>query len=59
MRNTLVVYCEQCGGTDDGAEFLQFHCLTFCSVDCRDDYRAGDEARRDAKPAARKRLRAA
>ena len=48
------VYCEQCGGTElsgTGA-FLVFHHLTFCCVECRDDYRTADEAHREAKLAA-------
>ena len=53
MREKLVVYCEQCGGTEpSGApELLVFHCLTFCSPDCRDGYRAADEERRETKRA--------
>ena len=48
-----LVYCEHCGGTElVGTDaFLVFHHLTFCCVDCRDDYRAADEARRDARHA--------
>jgi hypothetical protein len=48
-----LVYCEQCGGAerDDAPEFLVFHCLAFCSPDCRGDYQAADEARREAKRA--------
>ena len=48
MAKKLVVYCEQCGGTELSGtpEFLVFHHLAFCSPDCRDDYRATDEARR-------------
>jgi hypothetical protein len=48
------VYCEHCGGTElsGTGEFLLFHYLTFCCVDCRDDYRAADEARRDGERAA-------
>ena len=54
MARKLVVYCEQCGGAELSGtpEFLVFHCLSFCSPDCRDDYRAADEARREAKRAA-------
>jgi hypothetical protein len=54
MSRKLVVYCEQCGGTELAGppEFLVFHCLSFCSADCRDDYRAADEAGREAKRAA-------
>ncbi len=54
MAKKLVVYCEQCGGTELSGtpEFLVFHHLAFCSPDCRDDYRATDEARREAKRAA-------
>ena len=52
MRKKLAVYCEQCGGADaSGGEFVMFHCLSFCSPDCRDDYRAADEERREAKRA--------
>ena len=48
-----LVYCEQCGGTELSGthDFLVFHALAFCCVDCRDDYRAADEARRDARRA--------
>jgi hypothetical protein len=54
MARKRVVYCEQCGGAELSGtpEFLVFHCLSFCSPDCRDDYRAADEARREAKRAA-------
>ena len=48
----LVVWCEHCGAEPSGSEFLVFHCLSFCSADCRDDYRTDDEARREAKHAA-------
>jgi hypothetical protein len=54
MSRKLVVYCEQCGGTELSGtpELLVFHCLAFCSPDCRTDYQAADEARREAKRAA-------
>jgi hypothetical protein len=53
MRKKLV-YCEQCGGPElSGADdFLVFHHLTFCCADCRDNYRAADEARREGERAA-------
>ena len=53
MRRKLILDCEQCGGTEPSGtpELLVFHCLTFCSPDCRDDYRAADEERREAKRA--------
>ena len=53
MRRKLVVYCEQCGGTELSGtpEFVMFHCLTFCSPDCHDDYRAADAERREARRA--------
>lgn len=53
MSKKLVVYCEQCGGTEPSGtdEFVVFHCLSFCSPDCRDDYRVADEARLEAKRA--------
>ena len=52
MRRKVVVYCEQCGGADaSGAELVVFHCLSFCSVDCRDHYRTADEERREAQRA--------
>jgi hypothetical protein len=53
MRKKLI-YCEQCGGTElSGTDaFLVFHHLTFCCVDCREDYRAADEGRREAERAA-------
>jgi hypothetical protein len=47
MRRKIVTFCEVCGGTrPSGADFVVFHCLTFCSPDCRDDYRTADEERR-------------
>lgn len=53
MRRKLVVYCEHCGGTELSGtpEFVMFHCLTFCSPDCHDDYRTADEERREARRA--------
>ena len=55
MRKKLVVFCEHCGGTNlsGTAEFVVFHCLTFCSPDCREDYRTADEERRDERGAAK------
>ena len=51
MGKKLVVYCEQCGAADpSGAEFVVFHCLTFCSPDCRDEYRTDDERRETRIP---------
>jgi len=53
MRKKIVVICEMCGGTTPSCadDFLIFHCLAFCSPDCRDDYRAADEERRVRKHA--------
>ena len=53
MRKKLI-YCEQCGGMElAGTDtFLIFHHLTFCCVDCRDDYRAAHDARESARAAA-------
>src|SRR5215213_10506642 len=53
MRKKVVVICEMCGGTTPSCadDFLVFHCLAFCSPDCRDDYRAADEERRVRKHA--------
>jgi hypothetical protein len=53
MRRKLVVFCEHCGGTELSGtpEFVMFHCLTFCSPGCRDDYRGIDEERREARRA--------
>jgi hypothetical protein len=53
MRKKLI-YCEHCGGTElAGTDaFLVFHQLTFCCVDCRDDYRAANEAQREGARAA-------
>ena len=70
MRRKLVVDCEQCGGTEPSAahDFVVFHCLSFCSPDCHDDYRrrrrgaprgtarrrrTRDRRRRDAPPQGR------
>jgi hypothetical protein len=51
MRRKLVTICEICGGSEASgtADFLVFHCLTFCSPGCLEDYRSGDEARRERK----------
>ncbi|MBV8835003.1 MAG: hypothetical protein JO000_00560 [Alphaproteobacteria bacterium] len=53
-RKRKLTYCEQCGGLElsgtDG--FLVFHQLTFCCTGCRDDYRAEQDARREARHAA-------
>lgn len=52
MRRKLVVYCEHCGGADAPvSEFVVFHALSFCSVDCRDDYRTADQAHHEARRA--------
>jgi hypothetical protein len=64
MRRKITI-CEICGGTkpSGAADFLVFHCVTFCSPDCLGDYRtAGEErrAKKDARPATQsKRSRAA
>jgi hypothetical protein len=49
MRRKLTIYCEHCGNAEAAHEFVVFHSLTFCSAECRDDYRAADDARREAK----------
>ena len=51
MRRKALVYCEVCGGTraSGAADFVVFHCLAFCSRDCRDDYKTADEERRAAR----------
>ena len=48
MRRTMIIYCEACGGERQPgtADFVVYHHLSFCSIDCRDEYRQGDEARR-------------
>jgi hypothetical protein len=56
----LVIYCEACGsdalsGTTD---FITFHHLSFCSPDCRDEYRNADELRRAEKEQSLRRIRA-
>jgi hypothetical protein len=55
MRKKAIVICEMCGGTDPSgaADFVVFHCLTFCSPDCLADYRAADEERRAEKDTSR------
>lgn len=55
MPKKAVVICEMCGGAEPSgaADFLVFHCLAFCSPDCRDDYRATDEERRAGKDTSR------
>ena len=54
MSKTSIVICEVCGGTtpSGAADFAVFHCLTFCSPDCLQDYRTADEERRTKKKAA-------
>jgi len=53
-KKAVVVICELCGGPKPSgtADFVVFHCLAFCSPDCRDDYRTADEERRAGKEAA-------
>jgi hypothetical protein len=57
MRRTLIVYCELCGSDrlSCTADFIVYHRLSFCSPDCRDEYRAADEERpgRDGASAAK------
>jgi hypothetical protein len=55
MRRKIVTICEVCGGTrpSGAADFVVFHCLTFCSPDCLEDYRAADDERRARKEASR------
>jgi hypothetical protein len=54
MRRKILTICEICGGAEpSGAvDFVVFHCLTFCSPDCLDDYRSADAERRAKKGAA-------
>ena len=50
MRRKLIVYCEACGSDrPNGDDFVIFHCLAFCSPECRADYRTADEQRREEK----------
>jgi hypothetical protein len=53
----MITVCEICGGTAPSgtADFLVFHCLAFCSPECRDDYRVADEERRAKTEASRRR----
>jgi hypothetical protein len=55
MGKTSIVICEVCGGTtpSGAADFVLFHCLTFCSPDCLGDYRTADHERRAKKDADR------
>lgn len=55
MGRKAIVICEVCGGGTPSVapDFLVFHCLTFCSPDCRDEYRTSDEERRAKKEAGR------
>jgi len=59
VKKTLAV-CEICGGTtpSGAADFVVFHCLTFCSPDCLDDYRAADDERRTKEDRAAAKSRA-
>jgi hypothetical protein len=56
----LLIYCEVCGSDTPGGttDFITFHHLSFCSPDCRDEYRFGDELRRAAKEQPAPRTRA-
>jgi len=53
MRRKVLIYCEACGGAEPSgaSDFLVFHCLTFCSADCVDEYRIEHERRRARKKA--------
>jgi len=55
MRRKIVTICEVCGGSEPSgaADFVVFHCLTFCSPDCLEDYHAADDERRAKKEAGR------
>jgi hypothetical protein len=55
MRKKSIVVCEICGGAapSGAADFIVFHCLTFCSPGCRDDYRSADEDRRAKRDTSR------
>jgi hypothetical protein len=55
MRRKMLTICEICGGTtpSSAADFVAFHCLTFCSPDCLDDYRSAEEDRRAKKDTGR------
>jgi hypothetical protein len=59
MARKLIVYCEICGGDTLACttDFIVFHHLSFCSPDCRDEYRGADEARRQSKEEASSRAR--
>ena len=47
MRRKLIIYCETCGSDTltSAVDFILYHRLSFCSPDCRDDYRTADEQR--------------
>jgi hypothetical protein len=49
MRRKLIIYCEACGSDTltSAVDFILYHHLSFCSPDCRDDYRIADEQRAD------------
>jgi hypothetical protein len=50
MRRKLMIYCEACGSDRPGGDdFVVFHCLAFCSPDCRAEYQAADEQRREQR----------
>jgi hypothetical protein len=55
MRRKMLTVCQICGSTapSGAADFVVFHCLTFCSPDCHDDYRSADEDRRAKQDASR------
>jgi hypothetical protein len=61
MRGKKLAICEVCGSdTPSGTtDFITFHHLSFCSPDCRDEYRFADEVRRAEKAQRAGRTRAA
>jgi hypothetical protein len=54
LHKEPLVICEICGSAQPSGtpDFIVFHCLTLCSPDCLDEYRAADEERHARKDAA-------
>jgi hypothetical protein len=49
-----MLVCQMCDANKPSgtSAFILFHCLTFCSPECHEEYRAADEERRAQREAA-------
>jgi hypothetical protein len=50
-RKKMMMVCTMCDGDNPAGthDFIVFHCLTFCSPDCHEEYRTADEERRERR----------